>query len=586
MKYTDIAKDILNNLGGSENIQKATHCATRLRVNIKDKAKMDKEALERLKDIQSVVVIGNQAQVVIGPQVVDVYEEFMKFLGNISDTEEESKDGNVFSRLIETFSSLMTPILYTLASSGILKGVLSLLLKIEILSADDSIYTILNAAGDTIFYFMPVFLAITASKRFKTNLYISLTLAGAIMHPNIVALGGQTVNLFGLNVAVNSFSSTLFPIIFAVYLQSKLEKIINKTLPSSIRNFLTPMFCFVVIVPLTIIAFGPASAFISKIISDIYTSIYNFNVAIAGAFIGFFFQVITMFGLQWGLLPITFTNLDQFGFDTFTAFVAPTIVAQGGAAFGVYLRTKDKNLKTLASSAALISFFGISEPSIYGINIKYKRPFLIASLVSAISAAFIGLFGIHVSTFSIPSVFSLPIFMDNNFSIFLLLYFGAFVIAAILTYLFGYKDKQVKGEMVYAPISGEVVSLDEVNDTVFSNGLIGDGFAIKPNADFVVTPFDGTVTMLFETNHAISLRDNNGREILIHIGLDTVNLQGEHFKPFVKQGDIVKQGDRLISFEREEIERKGYDTTVVVAYPNTKKGEIIYGQNQIQMSGK
>ncbi|EAF6699924.1 PTS beta-glucoside transporter subunit EIIBCA [Listeria monocytogenes] len=584
----ELAEQILQLVGGKENIVTYTHCATRLRFILVDNKNAAKAKIENLKGVTAVVESGGQFQIVIGPQVLEVYKDLQHLYPLSDDAKVKKQKKGIMTRLIDILSSVFTPIIYVLAASGILKGLLELMKILGILGDKDGTYIIWSAAADAIFYFLPVVLAITAAKKFGANQFVAVLIGLTLLYPNMVAIKDAGVSLSFLNIPITmaTFSGSVFPIIFAVALLAWLEKGLNRIFPSMIRNFFTPMFSLMILVPVTLLFFGPASAWLSEGISFVYTSLYGLSAGLAGAFVGFFFQIITMFGLHWGLLPISFANIDMFGYDTFGAFVAPTIVAQGGAAFGVFLKTKNSKLKEISSTAALISFFGISEASMYGTNIRFKRPFLIALSTSAVAAMIIGVFGCRGTTFVIPSVLSLPVFMSHNFLIFLIAYFGAFIVAALLTYLFGFNDKMLEdssdeevivkdGEILTSPTSGEIVKLSDLKDQAFASGAVGEGIAIRPQNGEILCPSNGVVTTLFDSGHAIGITTDSGKELLIHIGIDTVKLQGKYFETLVKQGDEVQVNQLLLKFDKDKIAEASYSTDVIFIVTNLEEVETV-----------
>ncbi len=584
----ELAKQIFELVGGKENIVTYTHCATRLRFSLVDHKAAQKKELENLSGITAVIESGGQFQVVIGPQVLEVYQELQKILPLSDDVKIKRQKKGVITGLIDILSSVFTPIIYVLAASGMLKGILALLVMLNWLQPTDGTYLVWSAAADAVFYFLPVVLSMTAAKKFGANQYVAVLIGLTLLYPSITAIkeAGEALSFFNIPITVATFSGSVFPAIFAVALLAWLEKGLNKILPSMVRNFLTPMFSLMILVPITLMLFGPASAWLSEGLNTLYTALYGFSAGLAGAFVGFFFQIITMLGLHWGLLPITFANLEATGFDTFGAFVAPTIVAQGGAALGVFLKTRNRKLKEIASAASIISFFGISEASMYGTNIRFKRPFFIALATSSVGAMVIGFAGSGGIAFAIPSIMSLPIFMTKNFTIFLLAYFGSFAVAAILTYLFGFSDKMLEEELeekqektnesfIKSPVEGVVVPLSELPDQAFATGAVGRGVAIQATKGQVYAPCNGKVTSLFDSGHAIGITATDGKEILIHIGIDTVKLKGDYFEPKVAVDEEVEAGDLLVKFDAEKVRDAGFRDEVIVVITNLTEHEEV-----------
>lgn len=595
MDYVNMAKTILEKVGGRENIINYSHCATRLRFNLKDKGKAAKKDIERMEGVITVMEAAGQFQVVLGPKVIDVYREFQKLLptDNLEGGKAKYKRG-IVNTLIDVISSVFTPILYTLIGSGILKGILAICITTKVLTATSGTYLIWSAASDSLYYFLPIILSVTCAKKFGANQFVSMAIAGSLLYPNLVSIynAGQAISFFSIPIKLTSFSSSVFPIIFGVLLQSYLEKKLNKIVPGAVKNFFIPLLCLMIVVPTTIIAFGPLGSFLSNSIAQFYSAIYSFNKGAAGLFIGALAQVMVVFGIHWGLFPIIFANIKNYGFDTILAVFGPSIVAQGGSALGVYLKTRNKQLKQLAGSASFISLFGISESAIYGTNLRFKKPFIMAIIGGGIGGAIVGATGGRAIAVAVASVPAFPVYFGTGFTGFLIGYFGAFIISAILTYFFGYDDSmledtgkketeekqetvKVSDKIVKAPVKGEVQSLDKVKDKAFSSGAMGKGISIIPEDGKLIAPVSGMMTAVFETGHAYGIKAKDGEEILLHVGINTVKLNGKFFKPLVKQGDIVLEGDMLAEFDLEEIKKAGYDPTVILVITNSdEKAEV------------
>lgn len=589
MDYINLAKNILEKVGGKENILGYEHCATRLRFNLKDNKKAAKKEIERIEGVITVMEAAGQFQVVLGPKVTDVYREVQKLLpsDNLEGESSKTKKG-IVNTVIDVISSVFTPILYTLIGSGILKGILAICTSTNILSADSGTYMIWNAAADSLYYFLPIILSVTCAKKFGANQFVSMAIAGALLYPNLVNVhnAGTAITFLNIPVVLTSFSSSVFPIIFGVLLQSYLEKKLNKIVPGAIKNFFIPLICLMVVVPATIMAFGPLGSFLSNGIASFYTSVYSFNKIIAGAFIGAVAQILVVFGIHWGLFPIIFANISNYGFDTILAVFGPSIVAQGGSALGVYLKTKDPKIKQLAGSASFISLFGISESAIYGINLKYKKPFIMAIIGGGIGGAIVGATGGRAIAVAVASIPAFPVYFGTGFGGFVIGYFGAFIISAVLTYFFGYDDSmndynpETEGKAetiknteltIKSPVEGEIQALDKVKDQAFASGAMGKGISIIPTKGKLISPVNGTLTAAFETGHAYGITAKNGEEILLHVGIDTVKLNGKFFKSCVKQGDIILEGDVLATFDLEEIKKAGYDPTVILIITNSNE---------------
>lgn len=593
MNYANMAKTILEKVGGRDNIINYSHCATRLRFNLKDKGRAVKKDVERIEGVIAVMEAAGQFQVVLGPKVIDVYREFQKLLpnDNLEGGKTKYKKGIVNS-LIDVISSVFTPILYTLIGSGILKGILAICITTKILTADSGTYLIWNAASDSLYYFLPIILSVTCAKKFGANQFVSMAIAGSLLYPNLVSIynAGQAISFLSIAIKLTSFSSSVFPIIFGVLFQSYLEKKLNKIVPGAVKNFFIPLLCLMIVVPTTIIAFGPLGSFLSNSIAQFYTAIYSFNKGLAGLFIGAVAQVLVVFGIHWGLFPIIFANIKNYGFDTILAVFGPSIVAQGGSALGVYLKTRNKQLKQLAGSASFISLFGISESAIYGINLRFKKPFIMAVIGGGIGGCIVGATGGRAIAVAVASVPAFPVYFGTGFGGFLVGYFGAFIISAILTYFFAFDDSmledtekaeekpenvKVSDKIIKSPVKGEVQNLNLVKDQAFASGAMGKGISIIPEDGSLKAPVNGMVTAVYETGHAYGIKAKDGEEILLHVGINTVKLNGKFFKPLVKQGDIVLEGDTIAIFNLEEIKNAGYDPSVILIITNSDEKEEV-----------
>lgn len=446
-------KSIIENVGGKKNISRLTHCVSRLRFVLKDDSVVNKDALLKTKGVLQVVKSGEQFQVVIGPEVTTYYDHIMGYLQEGENDQEiysqEKETGSkespkkregIISRLIDLLSSVFTPIIYFLAASGMIKAFLSLMITLNLMSDKSDTYIILSAIGDIIFNFLPVVLAYTLANRFKTDQILSILIALALFYPTILdaATGNGSMTFLGIPFRMFNYASSVFPIMFAIYAQSWVEKYAAKFPIKMIKNFLTPILVLVIVVPLTFLVFGPIGEILGESLRSAYDFLYHTSPLLTGAFVGLIWQVITIFGAQWGFMPLDMAYTKA-GFNPLNAMVAPTIVAQGGAALGVALRArqfKNKDIESIGMTAAVTTFFGVSEPSIYGTNLRFKKPFVIASVVAMLGGAVIGIVGIGATAYSIPTVLSLPNYMSVNFPVFLLSYFGSFVLSALLTWLF------------------------------------------------------------------------------------------------------------------------------------------------------
>lgn len=594
MTNKQLANEILKKIGGKENIITYSHCSTRLRFDLKDSSVIDKTGLEQTEGVLSIMDVAGQTQIILGSQVQYIYEELQTLLpqgdSSAAKPSEHKKKKGFWGTALEIISSLFTPLIDVLIGAGILKGILSICTATGLLTSTDGTYQILNAAGDSLYYFLPVVLAITCSKRLKTNLFVSVTIAGALLYPNLTALydAGTAITFLGIPVHLTAFKSSVFPIIFAILLLSYVEKALKKLLPDSIRSRIAPFFSLLIVVPITIIIFGPLGSMLSDAIANFYMNLYDFNPIIAGGFIGAIAQILVIFGIHWGLFPIIFSNIEKFGFDTILAVFGPSIIAQSGAAFGVWMKTKNKRLKQIASPAAIMGFFGISEPAIYGITLKYRKAFACAVVGGGIGGAISGACGARALAVAVAAVPTFPAYFGTGFTGFVVAYFGAFLISAVLTYFIGFNDTMIPDSekdiipdnttqnntfpdsgnaitlKMYAPASGKVLPLKKVADPAFASEALGKGAAVIPEDNKIFSPIAGVISAVYPTKHAYGITGKNNEEILIHIGIDTVKLNGRFFKSYVKPGDIVIPGDLIAEADINAIKQAGYDPTIMI----------------------
>ncbi|MEK4526469.1 MULTISPECIES: beta-glucoside-specific PTS transporter subunit IIABC [Paenibacillus] len=606
MSQEKLAKEIVELVGGEKNVESLVHCATRLRFVLKDDAKADKAKLEKTEGIIAVKENGGQFQVVVGNKVPEVYSaigQISNILDDSTDKEKPRKAAKGLGGIIDIISSIFAPLLGVMAGAGILKGLLLIASNIGWLETTETTYTILYAAADSLFYFLPLLLAVTTARKFQGNMFVAMTIAGALIYPSIVTLKseGTPTDFFGIPVILMNYSSTVIPIILAVIVMSKLEKFFNKTLHDSVKNFVTPLFLLVIMVPLTLLVFGPFGVYVGNGIAAGLVAAFGFSPLLAGAVMGASWQLLVIFGIHWGLIPVFINNVAVYGQDGVKPAATASIFAQTGAAFGVMLKTKNKKLKTLAGSSTLTALFGITEPAIYGVTLPLKRPFIAGVIGGAVGGAIIGQAGTLAFASGAPGLLTLPIFYGPGGQGFPGLILGivvSFVVSAVLTYIMGFKDpveEEIKTESttsdqqsvratnasdenVFSPIEGTIVELSEVPDPAFASGAMGKGIAIEPTVGRVVAPFDGTVTVAFKKKHALAVVSDTGAEILVHVGVDTVKLDGQHFVSHIKEGDRVQAGDLLLEFDIAQIKAAGYHTVTPIIVTNSANYEEVIPQ--------
>ncbi|GFZ27520.1 beta-glucoside-specific PTS transporter subunit IIABC [Lactobacillus corticis] len=590
-KYKDQAKEILESVGGPSNVSNVVHCATRLRFHLKDMKKADKEATEKVDGVIQVVESGGQYQVVIGNTVGDVFDVLTPMLGDMSGSDDTvDEDKSWFNKAIDLISGIFTPILPALIGAGMIKGLLMLAVEFG-LSKSSGTYQIWYAAGDAVFYFLPILLAVTSANKFKTNTFLALAVAGAMEYPTLVSLFSKSsthLSFLGIPVISTTYTSSVLPIIFTVYVMSKIEHFCNDHFHPSVKNVLTPLLTLGITVPLAFLIIGPIMNTLDTWLGKGYTALYGVNPLICGLVFGAAWQILVIFGVHWGIVPLCYNNLALYGRDTISGMIGPSNFAQAGAAFGVFLKSKDTKNRELSLSSAITALFSITEPSIYGVNLKFKKPFYIACVMGGVSGAITGAANSAAIASTPVGVLSIPVFVGKGFIPFLIAIAIAFFGTAILTYLFGYDDSMlekkktepveastIKDETINSPVKGTSLALSDVNDSVFSSLSLGEGIAISPKDNNIYAPVSGIIRVAYETGHAYGIASQNGAEVLIHAGIDTVNLNGKYFKSHVEQGMKVEQGDLIAEFDVEGIKKAGYDPTVMEIITNTAEYKAV-----------
>ncbi|MFS0661104.1 beta-glucoside-specific PTS transporter subunit IIABC [Niallia alba] len=591
--YGKLSQEIIDGVGGEQNIISLYHCVTRLRFKLKDEAiaKTNKEKIQKLPGVLSIVESNGQFQVVIGNEVADVYQYIMdkykikSALGSDADApndgeSEDKKSGNVFIRFFNVISSIFNPIIIALAGAGMTKALLVLLSQYHILDAEGSTYKILSAAGNSVFYFLPLFLAISAARVFKVNQFVALAIVASLLEPNFVGLvteNGTTVDFLGIPTVLMTYSGTVIPAIVAIYVYSHLEKILKRFIPKSIQIFALSMVALLIMVPLTAMVIGPIGVGLGNGLGSMMNLISSKSGLLAGLIIGAGWTFLVMLGIHWGIVPIMINNLATYGFDTLRPMIATATFASAGVALGVFLRSRNKGTKSLALTSIVPALLGgITEPIVYGLSVRFKRPLIAQAIAGGIMGAFMGAMQTKAIVYVFPALTTLPAFLGDTFIYYVIGIAGAFILSAILTYFIGIKEEEQdltinkktdEGKMEL-PVIGHAISLDDVNDEVFSSRAMGDGIAIVPTKGILYSPFDGKVEVAFPTGHAFGLKSNTGVEMLLHIGINTVELNGKGFNAKVKVGDLVEKGQVLGEFDLEDIKKAGYDPTTMMIFTN------------------
>lgn len=612
MDYQAIAKEILKDVGGKDNIVDVTHCYTRLRFVLKDTKQVNKEALLQTEGVISVVESGGQYQVVLGNKVAHVYNVLEPLLAQQLTTKTSIKEKNSLgNRILNTVAAIFTPVVPAIAASGMLKGILAIAVMVannfyQVDLKPLNTYIILSAASDALFYFMPVILGYSAAKVFKTNEYIAMVIGATLCYPTIVSLMTEesAVTLFGLHVTKANYVSTVIPIILAIFILAYVQRFLEKVIPEVLKIIMVPTLSLLLMIPATLLLFGPIGIYLGDGVNWLYYYIMNLSPILLGSFIGGIWCVLVIFGAHRGLVPIGINDVARTGRQNLLAFAGAANFSQAGAAFGVFVRTKNKGLKAVAASATVTALFGITEPAIYGANLRLKKPMIYAVASGAAGGALMGWGGSYGTAFANQGLLTIPVYAEAGTKAFICYLLGcgiAFFGAFLLTIFLGFNDLPLdesrqepvlkteattvkEKQRIQAPLQGQLVSLDQINDEVFASQQMGKTLAIYPIEEQIVSPGNGQVTALYPTHHAIGLKLDNGAEILLHIGINTVELKGQGFETFVKVGERVRLGQKLLSFDKQIIQAAGYDPTVLVIVTNTAEMAIIETTKQTEIT--
>ncbi|ACA43870.1 PTS beta-glucoside transporter subunit EIIBCA [Clostridium botulinum] len=614
MDYKKVGLQVLELVGGTKNVNKLTHCATRLRFELNDKSKVQMKKLENLPGVISVVDKGGQFQVIIGNDVQTAYRAIINETSSLinSPNKQHNKNvekENIVSRFISVISTTFTPMIPAITGAGMIKAVLSILSLTGLLSADSQTYYLLDTIADAAFFFMPILLAYGAAIKFECNPILAITIAGALLHPNLASLmtSGKAVYFIGIPVRLTNYAGSVLPIIITVWAMSYIEKFAEKISPSIIKFFTKPLIILLLTAPLALIVIGPFGTYLNDLVAAGAEFINGKASWLIPLLMGAFQPFLVVTGTAWAMTPIATMQLTNNGSEMINGpGMLASNIAQGAATLCVAVKSKNKNLKQLAASAGTTALLGITEPSLYGVTLKLKKPLIAAMIGGGCAGIYAGLSGLVRYAFVSPGLAALPAFIGKNpMNIIhaLITCLIAFVVTFILTWILGFEDpideESIKTSIankkettisdtniieIASPLSGELIPLSQVNDDVFSGELLGKGMAILPNNGNVVSPIEGIISTVLESKHAVALQGDNGVEILIHIGLDTVNLEGKYFRSFVKSGDRVKIGDKLIEFNINEIKKLGYDTVTPVIICNSDKYETVVGEKENEVT--
>ncbi len=654
--YDALAKMIIKDVGGKDNVISVVHCTTRLRFKLKDEKKANDDALKDTDGVVTVVKAGGQYQVVIGNEVADVYEAVLKeggFSGGgqVADDDLDDSNMSLMDKAIDLISGIFTPILGPMAAAGMIKGLTAMCASFGWLAKTSGTYEVLYAIGDGFFYFLPLILAITSAKKFKVDRFTAITIGAAMCYPAMVAMNSSKKVLFdlfngtflhsqvhatflGIPIISMNYTSTVIPIILAVWFASVVEKWCKKWIPTVVKTFLVPFVTLLIVVPLTFLIIGPLATWIGNALAAITSAVYNFSPVLAGILLGGFWQVFVIFGVHWGFVAVMMSNIAALDYDPILGLSLGASFAQIGVVLAILLQTKDQKLKGIALPAFLSGIFGVTEPAIYGVTLPRKKPFVLSCIAAGIGGGLIGFFGTKMYMMGGMGVFVIPAAIGPKTGVDMSVYglmiamAVSFVLGFILQMVLGkksvdqaYDEKQAKtvqevanqadtiakaapslastsdlnvSTELVSPLAGELLPLSEVKDEVFSSGAMGEGVAVEPSEGVLHAPADGKVVMTFPTGHAIGMKTSDGAEILMHIGMDTVNLQGHGFETLVAKGDEVKAGDELVKFDIDAIHAKGYVVTTPIVVTNSKdyekitvvsQGNVKVGQEILDLEG-
>lgn len=586
-KYRNVAQEVLKHVGGEGNISHLEHCSTRLRFSINDPAKVNKDALKATSGVMGVVGNGNQCQVVIGNDVIEVYDELVK-LGSFdnasSDASSSGEKKNISAMVLDFMVGVFQPLIPAIAGAGILKAMLSLLVLIGLMEAGSPWHTILNNGADAALYFLPVMAACTMATKLNINRLVAIAVVGAQILPSITNALAKGVSLFGFQLQNVQYSYQVFPAILTVAVLYFVEKFFTKISPKPIRVFFVPMMCFIIVVPLSLLVLAPLGYNIGQVLTSVILFVYAKLGWIAVALLASILPFMISLGMHKALVPYAVGAITTSGVELLymPASLAHNI-SEGGACLAVALKTKDDHLRQAAISAGISGIFGITEPALYGVTLQHRKAMTGVIAGSFIGGLVIGLLGLKAFVAMGPGLAGMAMFVDPVDSLNIVwgfIGFGVSLAVSFIVTLFLFRDsaqasaepepeESVKPGKLFSPMDGVVVPLEKVNDEVFSSGMLGQGVAVLPDKGELYSPIDGTITMIPESKHAISVVDASGAEILMHIGMDTVKLAGKGYTPQVKAGDKVKKGQLLMKFDIEAIKSAGYDLITPVVITNS-----------------
>lgn len=605
MKYERLVNEILEGIGSKDNIKSVVHCATRLRFELVDESLANDEEVKKIKGVLSLVKSGGQYQLVIGNNVDEVYKELIK-VANIKQKQSDKKDNrSIVDKVLGAITGSIAPVIPLLAGCGMGKVLLLVLTLTGVLAETSQTYILLNLIFDTGFTFMPAFIGFSAAKMFNTNQYMGAFLGLCLVHPTWMTIvgDGKAFSFLGISVPLVKYTSTLIPALMSVWIMSYVERIVKKIVPEMIKVFAEPMLLALIMMPLTFIVIAPIGNYISGFVASGSMFLYDKIGIVALALLAALYPWLVSIGIHKALSPISISLVAEQGFDPVIRVVALcSNMSQAAACLAVSCKTKKKKLKSLAFSSSITAFLGgITEPAMYGVNLKLRKPMYSAMIGAAVSGIFAGIVKLKAFIYVTPGILSLAMWVskkENFIFMAIMTMIIDTIVTFIATYIIGFDDSEFEDDedetieitqqtksnhQILAPVSGTVISLDKVNDRTFSSGIMGKGIAIKPSEGKIYSPCNATVSAVFDSNHAIGLTTDDGVEILIHVGIDTVNLQGKGFRTVVNKGDKVKTNQLLIEFDQDYIKQNNYEDTTMIIITNSNDFLDVVTTNELEV---
>ena len=587
MKNSELAEIILQKVGGPNNIKSFTNCVTRLRIILVDNDIVEQESLNKVDGVLGTQFQSGQFQVILGGKVVNVTEEFSRLLEGKELSDNEEKNTNVFSNILNTLSSILTPALPPVIAGGLLKGFIFLFQNLGWVSDKSSTLIFFNGLADAVFYFFPFLLAVSSAKKFKTNEYMALTVAGVLMYP-FAFENVSSIKLFNfLPVVLVDYSSSVLPIIFSVWLLKYVKRFFDKKIPEMVNMVFSPILTMLIVIPISMSLLAPMGYYIGEYIAQGVKWLIDFSPWLAGLVVGATRPILVLGGMHHAMNPIMQQEVSSFGYSQMLAMVLMSTLAQATAPLIVYFRESDPKEKQIALSSVIPGYIGITEPAIYGVLVRYKGAMIASCVGGGIGAAICTMLGGRSFGFVMPGILSLPAFFGEGFGGIVIGGIVSVVITAILTLVLmnrfnGEENTEIIQNVtesklldenttsIYSPVVGNIVSLNQIDDATFSQEILGKTIAISSKDGCVYAPMNTKIKVMFPTKHAIGLELENGVELLIHIGIDTVSLDGLGFNTDKKQGDWVQKGDVIMTFSKDLIKEKGLDDSVIVVVTNSQ----------------